>query len=183
MHSQPPPLCLSFLKSYMVSVSHLSNLSSSFPIFHALCLSSLNSVFFFSMHSQSCVNLGLSLFSKGQVMDSFGFLEFCWFFLIYFTGKDATNDFEDVGHNDDAREMMEKYDNIGEVDVTTVPTKRLYVAPGLEGTNPKDKKPGFLIKICNYSCHSWSWAWLLLSEPTPRKSRGYDLSGSTLLRG
>jgi cytochrome b involved in lipid metabolism len=75
-------------------------------------------------------------------------------FLIYFTGKDATNDFEDVGHNDDAREMMEKYDNIGEVDVTTVPTKRLYVAPGLEGTNPKDKKPGFLIKICNYSCHS-----------------------------
>jgi hypothetical protein len=53
----------------------------------------------------------------------------------------------------------------------------------LEGTNPKDKKPGFLIKICNYSSHSWSWAWLLLSEPTPRKSRGYDLSGSTLLRG
>jgi hypothetical protein len=50
--------------------------------------------------------------------------------------------------------MMEKYDNIGEVDVTTIPTKRLYVAPGLEGTNPKDKKPGFLIKICNYSCHS-----------------------------
>jgi hypothetical protein len=66
--------------------------------------------------------------------------------LIYFTGKDATNDFEDVGHSDDAREMMEKY-VIGEVDVTTVPTKRLYVAPGLGGTNPKDEKPGFLIKI------------------------------------
>ncbi|KAI9385167.1 hypothetical protein POPTR_011G055236v4 [Populus trichocarpa] len=42
--------------------------------------------------------------------------------------------------------MMEKY-VIGEVDVTTVPTKRLYVAPGLGGTNPKDDKPGFLIKI------------------------------------
>jgi cytochrome b involved in lipid metabolism len=65
-------------------------------------------------------------------------------FLIYFTGKDATNDFEDVGHNNDAREMMYV---IGEVDVTTVPTKRLYVAPGLGGTNPKDEKPGFLIKI------------------------------------
>jgi cytochrome b involved in lipid metabolism len=67
-------------------------------------------------------------------------------FLIYFTGKDATNDFEDVGHNNDAREMMKKY-VIGEVDVTIVPTKRLYVAPGLGGTNPKDEKPGFLIKI------------------------------------
>ena len=52
-----------------------------------------------------------------------------------------------MGHNDDAREMMEKYDNIGEVDVTTVPTRRLYVAPGLGGTNPRDEKPGFLIKI------------------------------------
>ncbi|KAI5570071.1 hypothetical protein BDE02_11G000800 [Populus trichocarpa] len=66
--------------------------------------------------------------------------------LLSSTGKDATNDFEDVGHSDDAREMMEKY-VIGEVDVTTVPTKRLYVAPGLGGTNPKDDKPGFLIKI------------------------------------
>ncbi|KAL9341631.1 hypothetical protein Peur_064956 [Populus x canadensis] len=67
-------------------------------------------------------------------------------FLIYFTGKDATNEFEDVDHSNDAREMMEKY-VIGEVDLTTVPTKRLYVAPGLGGTNPKDEKLGFLIKI------------------------------------
>jgi cytochrome b involved in lipid metabolism len=67
-------------------------------------------------------------------------------FLIYFIGKDVTNDFEDMSHSDDAREMMEKY-VIGEVDVTTVPTRRLYVAPGLGGTNPKDEKPGFLITI------------------------------------
>jgi hypothetical protein len=66
-------------------------------------------------------------------------------FLIYFTGKDATNDFE-RSNNDDAREMMKKY-VIGEVDLTTVPTKHLYIAPGLGGTNPKDEKPGFLIKI------------------------------------
>jgi cytochrome b involved in lipid metabolism len=45
-------------------------------------------------------------------------------FLIYFTWKDAINDFEDVGHNDDAKEMTKKY-VIGEVDVTTVPTKCL----------------------------------------------------------
>jgi len=136
MHSQPPPL----------------------PV---LCLSYLKYVFFSSMHSQSCVNLGLSLFSKGWVMDSFGFLEFCWFLSnlseystsdpsylheLSFIGKDVTNDFEDMSHNDDAREMMEKY-VIGEVDVTTVPTRRLYIAPGLGGTNPKDEKPGFLIKI------------------------------------
>ncbi|KAB5531531.1 hypothetical protein DKX38_018201 [Salix brachista] len=66
--------------------------------------------------------------------------------LLSSTGKDATNDFEDVGHSDDARELMEKY-VIGEADATTVPTKRLYVAPGLGGTNLKDEKPGFLIKI------------------------------------
>ncbi|KAJ6964170.1 hypothetical protein NC652_002443 [Populus alba x Populus x berolinensis] len=66
------------------------------------------------MHSQSCVNLGLSLFFKGLVMDS-------------------------------SREKC-KY-VVGEVDVTTIPTKHLYIAPGLGGTNPKHKKHGFLIKI------------------------------------
>ncbi|CAK7324248.1 unnamed protein product [Dovyalis caffra] len=66
--------------------------------------------------------------------------------LLSSTGKDATNDFEDVGHSDSAREMMEKY-VIGEVDVTTVPSKRMYVAPGLGGSNPNDDKPEFLIKI------------------------------------
>ncbi|KAJ6760390.1 CYTOCHROME B5 [Salix purpurea] len=66
--------------------------------------------------------------------------------LLSSTGKDATNDFEDVGHSDDAREMMEKY-VIGEVDATTVPTKRLYVGRGLGGANPKDDKQGALIKI------------------------------------
>nr|XP_034925437.1 cytochrome b5-like isoform X1 [Populus alba] len=66
--------------------------------------------------------------------------------LLSSTGKDATNDFEDVGHSDDARGMMGKY-VIGEVDITTVPTKRLYVAPGLGGTSSKDDKSGFLIKI------------------------------------
>jgi hypothetical protein len=42
--------------------------------------------------------------------------------------------------------MIEKY-VIGDVDVTIVLTKCLYVAPGLGGTNPKDEKLGFLIKI------------------------------------
>jgi hypothetical protein len=42
--------------------------------------------------------------------------------------------------------MMGKY-VIGEVDVTTVPTKRVYVAAGLGGTSFKDDKSEFLIKI------------------------------------
>ena len=37
--------------------------------------------------------------------------------LLSATGKDATNDFEDVGHSDSAREMMEKY-YIGEIDTS-----------------------------------------------------------------
>nr|ABA54492.1 cytochrome b5 type 56 [Crepis alpina] len=34
--------------------------------------------------------------------------------------KDATKDFEDIGHSDDAKEMMKKYE-IGDVDQSTVP--------------------------------------------------------------
>jgi cytochrome b involved in lipid metabolism len=39
------------------------------------------------------------------------------------TGKDATDDFEDVGHSDGARELMKKY-LIGDMDVTTLPVKQ-----------------------------------------------------------
>ncbi|KAL0321590.1 UNVERIFIED_CONTAM: cytochrome isoform E [Sesamum calycinum] len=46
--------------------------------------------------------------------------------LLAAVGKDATNDFEDVGHSDSAREMMDKY-YIGEIDMATVPLKRVYV--------------------------------------------------------
>lgn len=38
-------------------------------------------------------------------------------------GKDATEDFEDVGHSDEARELMEKY-LIGDMDVSTLPLKQ-----------------------------------------------------------
>lgn len=38
------------------------------------------------------------------------------------TGKDATDDFEDVGHSDGARELMKRY-LIGNIDVTTLPVK------------------------------------------------------------
>ncbi|KAJ4726724.1 Cytochrome b5, partial [Melia azedarach] len=65
--------------------------------------------------------------------------------LISATGKDATNDFEDVGHSDAAREMLEQY-YIGEIDPSTVPQKRAYVPPQQPAYN-HDKTPEFLIKI------------------------------------
>ncbi|XP_057453652.1 cytochrome b5 [Lotus japonicus] len=68
--------------------------------------------------------------------------------LLSATGKDATNDFEDVGHSDSARDMMEKY-YIGEIDPSTVPLKRTYVPPPHTQYNP-DKTSEFVIKILQF---------------------------------
>ncbi|CAI9768150.1 unnamed protein product [Fraxinus pennsylvanica] len=68
--------------------------------------------------------------------------------LLSATGKDATNDFEDVGHSDSAREMMDKY-YIGEIDMSTVPLKCTYVPPQQAQYNP-DKTPEFVIKILQF---------------------------------
>ncbi|CAJ2667383.1 cytochrome b5 isoform a-like protein [Trifolium pratense] len=68
--------------------------------------------------------------------------------LLSATGKDATNDFEDVGHSDSAREMMDKY-YIGEIDSSTVPLKRSYVPPEQSQYNP-DKTSEFVIKILQF---------------------------------
>ncbi|KAF5795475.1 putative cytochrome b5-like heme/steroid binding domain, cytochrome b5, heme-binding protein [Helianthus annuus] len=68
--------------------------------------------------------------------------------LLAATGKDATDDFEDVGHSDDARDMMHKY-YIGEVDKSTVPKKRTYVAPADRAYNP-DKTQDFVVKILQF---------------------------------
>ena len=67
---------------------------------------------------------------------------------LWITGKDATNDFEDVGHSDSARDMMEKY-YIGEIDASTVPLKRTYIPPQQAQYNP-DKTPEFVIKILQF---------------------------------
>eukprot|EP00252_Welwitschia_mirabilis_P012248 TRINITY_DN27206_c0_g1_i1.p1 TRINITY_DN27206_c0_g1~~TRINITY_DN27206_c0_g1_i1.p1 ORF type:complete len:129 (+),score=29.81 TRINITY_DN27206_c0_g1_i1:242-628(+) len=64
--------------------------------------------------------------------------------LLAATAKDATEDFEDVGHSDDARGMMEKY-YIGRVDPSTVPSRPKY-------TVPKDERPKseILLKVLQY---------------------------------
>ncbi|XP_072956214.1 cytochrome b5-like [Typha angustifolia] len=68
--------------------------------------------------------------------------------LLAATGKDGTNDFEDVGHSNSAREMMAKY-CIGEIDSSTVPTKRTFVAPQQAPRNP-DKSSEAIIKILQF---------------------------------
>lgn len=45
-----------------------------------------------------------------------------------FLGKDATVDFEDVGHSNDAQEIMKKF-CIGEVDESTLPSTARYTPP------------------------------------------------------
>ncbi|GER46738.1 cytochrome b5 [Striga asiatica] len=70
--------------------------------------------------------------------------------LLSATGKDATNDFEDVGHSDSAREMLHKY-YIGEIDPSTVPLKRVYIPPQqAQAQYNQDKSSDFLIKILQF---------------------------------
>lgn len=65
-----------------------------------------------------------------------------------FAGQDATDDFEDVGHSESARQMMDQY-FIGEVDASTVPksTKyKLVKQPRYE----HDKTSEFIIKLLQF---------------------------------
>ncbi|KAE8077641.1 hypothetical protein FH972_016188 [Carpinus fangiana] len=68
--------------------------------------------------------------------------------LLSATGKDATNDFEDVGHSDSAREMMDKY-CIGKIDASTVPARRHFLPPP-QAPYSHDKPPEFLIKVLQF---------------------------------
>ncbi|XP_010933787.1 cytochrome b5 [Elaeis guineensis] len=68
--------------------------------------------------------------------------------LLAATGKDAANDFEDIGHSTSAREMMAKY-FIGELDSSTIPTKHTYAPPQEAPSNP-DKTPQLIITILQF---------------------------------
>ncbi|KAI4355284.1 hypothetical protein L6164_004073 [Bauhinia variegata] len=64
--------------------------------------------------------------------------------------KDATDDFEDVGHSDSAKEIMEKY-FVGEVDISTLPEKpSLRPQPMQSATAASDQSPGFVVKILQF---------------------------------
>ncbi|XP_010509977.1 PREDICTED: cytochrome b5 [Camelina sativa] len=68
--------------------------------------------------------------------------------LLSSTGKDATDDFEDVGHSESARLMMEQY-YVGEIDKTTIPKKVKYTPPKQPHYN-QDKTSEFIIKILQF---------------------------------
>ncbi|GLT68609.1 hypothetical protein SLA2020_408210 [Shorea laevis] len=68
--------------------------------------------------------------------------------LLSATGKDATDDFEDVGHSPSAREMMDKY-YLGEIDVSTIPKKKAYTPPKQPHYN-QDKTSEFIIKLLQF---------------------------------
>ncbi|XP_058743844.1 cytochrome b5-like [Vicia villosa] len=70
--------------------------------------------------------------------------------LLSATGKDATLDFEDVGHSDSATEMMEQY-LVGEVDTATLPAEaRNNPPPPIQTTTLNNESSGFLFKFLQY---------------------------------
>lgn len=66
------------------------------------------------------------------------------------TGKDATEEFEDIGHSENARDMLKNY-YVGDIDVSTIPVKRQPTKsqPFQAATEPKQSS-GFLIKFLQF---------------------------------
>lgn len=68
--------------------------------------------------------------------------------LLSATGKDATDDFEDVGHSSTARAMMDEM-YVGDIDTGTIPAKKKYTPPQQPHYN-QDKTPEFIIKVLQF---------------------------------
>ncbi|XP_058093638.1 cytochrome b5-like isoform X2 [Magnolia sinica] len=68
--------------------------------------------------------------------------------LLSATGKDATDDFEDVGHSTSARAMMDEF-YVGEIDASTIPNKPKYTPPKQPHYN-QDKTSEFIIKLLQF---------------------------------
>ncbi|CBI37308.3 hypothetical protein AAG906_028010 [Vitis piasezkii] len=68
--------------------------------------------------------------------------------LLSATGKDATDDFEDVGHSSSARAMMDEF-HVGDIDTATIPSKVNYTPPKQPHYN-QDKTSEFVIKLLQF---------------------------------
>ncbi|KAF5741263.1 cytochrome b5-like [Tripterygium wilfordii] len=68
--------------------------------------------------------------------------------LLSATGKDATDDFEDVGHSSTAKAMMDEF-YVGDIDSSSIPTKTTYTPPKQPHYN-QDKTPEFIIKLLQF---------------------------------
>ncbi|CAH8299039.1 unnamed protein product [Eruca vesicaria subsp. sativa] len=64
------------------------------------------------------------------------------------TGKDATDDFEDVGHSSTAKAMLDEY-YVGDIDSATVPTKTKFVPPTPNQTQ-SNQSSDFFIKVLQF---------------------------------
>ncbi|RDX87794.1 hypothetical protein CR513_30692, partial [Mucuna pruriens] len=69
--------------------------------------------------------------------------------LLSATGKDATDDFEDVGHSDSARAMLNDL-YVGDIDPTTIPTKVKHIPPKQPQHNPDKTSSEFMIKMLQF---------------------------------
>ena len=65
-----------------------------------------------------------------------------------FLGKDATEDFEDVGHSSTARAMLAEY-FVGNIDASTIPSKPKFT-PSKESLDNPDKGSDLLIKLLQF---------------------------------
>ncbi|CAL9165229.1 cytochrome b5-like [Musa acuminata AAA Group] len=89
--------------------------------------------------------------------------------LLAATGKDATDDLEDIGHSTLAGDMMIKH-YIGEVDSSTVAAKRNSVPPQQEAYNA-DKGSDFVIKILQFLVPILILGLVFTVQQTPHQSR------------
>ncbi|XP_073129597.1 cytochrome b5-like [Henckelia pumila] len=69
--------------------------------------------------------------------------------LLTATGKDATDDFEDVGHSSSARATMEEF-FVGEFDPSSIPIKPQYTPPTKQTQTVEDKSSNFVIKLLQF---------------------------------
>ncbi|EYU39233.1 hypothetical protein ABFS83_04G225000 [Erythranthe nasuta] len=68
--------------------------------------------------------------------------------LLSSTGKDATDDFEDVGHSTSAKAMMDEF-YVGEINSSTIPKQTKYTPPKQPHYN-QDKTSEFIVKILQF---------------------------------
>ncbi|KAK4775529.1 hypothetical protein SAY87_023490 [Trapa incisa] len=68
--------------------------------------------------------------------------------LLSSTAKDATDDFEGIGHSNTAKAMMDEF-YVGDIDTATIPKKRKYTPPKQPYYN-QDKTPHFIVKLLQF---------------------------------
>ncbi|KAM0001619.1 putative cytochrome b5-like heme/steroid binding domain, cytochrome b5, heme-binding protein [Helianthus debilis subsp. tardiflorus] len=69
--------------------------------------------------------------------------------LLASTGKDATDDFEDIGHSDDAKAMMDKY-YIGDLEKSYKIERTYYAPPAAPTASADDKTSESIVKILQF---------------------------------